>query len=362
MDEPVQELSETDQLRLEIRNLREQLENLQSQYDDIEQENLYLQSRIYNYENVSKKENFFRKATGIHVEKFDALLKFIDPGEGSSNIKMYDTSKRLSEETYTVTGRKPRLDPREQFFLYLTWLKNGFHLEHTSWLFGIPKSTVSRYIITWSNLCYFSLGSLAAWPTREQINEKMPDRFKRTYPTTRCIIDCTELYCQRPSSLATQSSLYSHYKAHVTYKGLVGITPDGTISFISSLFDGSISDKAIVKQSGFLQKAFWDSGDSVMADRGFQIQEYLDPFQVKLNIPAFLSGREQLTAAEIKESQTIAHVRIHVERAIQRIKKFKILRNEIPLTLHGSVNQIWTVCCIFCNYMPPLIQKTNQID
>ena len=47
-----------------------------------------------------------------------------------------------------------------------------------------------------------------------------------------------------------------------------------------------------------------------MVDRVFQIQEYLKPLKVKLNIPALLDGREQLTAAEVKENQTIAHVRI----------------------------------------------------
>ena len=45
-------------------------------------------------------------------------------------------------------------------------------------------------------------------------------------------------------------------------------------------------------------------------------------------------------AAEVKESQTIASVKIHVERAIQRVKKFKGIRNEMTLTMHGSVNQL----------------------
>ena len=79
-----------------------------------------------------------------------------------------------------------------------------------------------------------------------------------------------------------------------------------------------------------------------------------------MNIPAFLSGRYQLTEKEALESQTVASVRIHVERAIQRVKKFKQIRNEIPLVLHGSVNQIWTVCCLLSNFMPPLIQKGVQ--
>ena len=44
----------------------------------------------------------------------------------------------------------------------------------------------------------------------------------------------------------------------------------------------------------------------------------------------------------------------------QQIKLFKQLRNEIPATLHGSINQIWTVACLLCNFMAPLIQKDTD--
>ena len=223
-------------------------------------------------------------------------------------------------------------------------------------------ATASRYIITWTNFIYFKLGSIPIWPSRKQVNDTMPESFQQTYPTTRVILDCTELFCQRPSSLLSQSKLYSHYKSHVTYKGLIGISPIGSITFISQLFEGSISDREIVRKSGILEPTLWNSGDSVMADRGFTISDDLKPLNVSLNIPHFLSGRTQLTAAEVKESQTIASVRIHVERAIQRVKRFKILRNEIPLTLHGSINQIWTVCCLLCNFLPPLIRKDFNDD
>ena len=47
----------------------------------------------------------------------------------------------------------------------------------------------------------------------------------------------------------------------------MGITPRGLFSFISNLFTGSISDKKIVEQSGFLDKV--EYGDDIMADRGF---------------------------------------------------------------------------------------------
>ena len=44
-------------------------------------------------------------------------------------------------------------------------------------------------------------------------------------------------------------------------------------------------------------------GDSVMADRGFTIQEILDPLGVQLNIPAVLDGREQLEEDEVVMSK-----------------------------------------------------------
>ena len=118
---------------------------------------------------------------------------------------------------------------------------------------------------------------------------------------------------------------------------MLGIAPSGVATFISELYEGSITDKDIVKRSGILNKNLWDDNDSIMAYRGFTIQNELAPLNVKLNIRSFLGGRAQLTEAKVKENQIIASVRIHVERAITRIKKFKAL-NRIPLTLHGSFN------------------------
>ena len=71
----------------------------------------------------------------------------------------------------------------------------------------------------------------------------------------------------------------------------------------------------------------------------FTIESDLKELKVDLNIPSFLGGRAQLTAAEVKESPTIASVRIHVERAIQRVKKFKVIRNEMPLTLSAWLSK-----------------------
>ena len=54
---------------------------------------------------------------------------------------------------------------------------------------------------------------------------------------------------------------------------------------------------------------------SVMPDHSLMI--------VYLDLPSFLGGRVQLMAAEVNESQTIASVRIHVERDIKRVENLK---------------------------------------
>ena len=80
------------------------------------------------------------------------------------------------------------------------------------------------------------------------------------------------------------------------------ISPSRAIIFISQLCDSSISDKKIVNRIGILDPRLWEEGDSCIVDRGFTIADNLKALNVELNIPAFLSGRDQLTKAEVKES------------------------------------------------------------
>lgn len=75
---------------------------------------------------------------------------------------------------------------------------------------------------------------------------------------------------------------FSNYKNYNTYKGLVGISPNCVITFVSSLFPGSISDKALTRKSRVLDLL---EGDSVMADRGFDIEEDIILKGVILNMP-----------------------------------------------------------------------------
>ena len=119
----------------------------------------------------------------------------------------------------------------------------------------------------------------------------MPQDFKTKYPYNRTIIECTDIKCQMPSSLLLISELFSSYKNHTTLKGLIAICPAGHISFIRQLYTGGISDREITERSWFIDLPF-DGDDSVMADKGFTIQDLL-PVGVSLNIPPFLGSSSQ---------------------------------------------------------------------
>ena len=158
-----------------------------------------------------------------------------------------------------------------------------------SHLYGISQTMVGRITISWVNFMFLKCCKNPAWPSRAKVNQHMPADFTDKYPFTRAIIDCTEIRCQRSKSLRINGELFSLYKNHTTLKRLVGISSGGAITFISQLYIGHISDREIVTRSGFLNLPF-DRGDSVMADRGFTVEDLL-PHGVSLNIPPFLEVR-----------------------------------------------------------------------
>ena len=162
----------------------------------------------------------------------------------------------------------------------------------------------------------------------------LPEAFRGRFENVRCIIDCTEIYCEKPQDFQKQSDFYSEYKAHNTYKGLVGISPNVWVTFVSNLYG------EIVEKSHFVDPV--EHPDEVMADRGFEIQGLLATKQVRLFIPPKRqSTMDQLSKEDSFETMRIANVRIHVECAIRWVKGWHIFYQGMPLSINGAVNQIW---------------------
>ena len=242
-----------------------------------------------------------------------------------------------------------------QLFVLLVTLRLNLKTEDLAFRFSLLPSQISRYITTWICFLYHHLKELDWMPTVQQVAGTMPSAFKEKFPNTYAIIDASEIFIETPSDLHMQSSTWSQYKHHNTTKFLVACTPNGAICFVSPLYVGSISDVELTRSSGFLNKLQDKPGILIMADRGFTMRDILKELNIELNSPPFMQGRQQLPQEEIQEGRKIASLRIHVERAIGRIKTFNIIcKSTIPLSLARLSNQIVCVCA------PSLVTSTQD--
>jgi hypothetical protein len=132
--------------------------------------------------------------------------------------------------------------------------------------FAITAGHVSHVYNTWITFLSSKLSFLVPWPSKQQIRKTLQKHFKK-FPDVRVIVDCCELYIQKPTIPESQKSTCSSYRSYNTVKLLVGITPTRVFSFIPPLWTGSILDKEIVKKSGLIN--YLEEGDAVMAEKDF---------------------------------------------------------------------------------------------
>ena len=130
----------------------------------------------------------------------------------------------------------------------------------------------------------------------------MPLCFRPHYGVkVAAIIDCYEIKIEKPSNLLARAATWSQYKYSNTVKVLIAIAPQGMTTFVSSSWDGRVSDKHLTMNSGLLQKLL--PGDIVLADRGFDVGEVVAMAQASLHMPAFTKRLDQLPPAEVEKTR-----------------------------------------------------------
>ena len=86
-----------------------------------------------------------------------------------------------------------------------------------------------------------------------------------------------------------------------------------------------------------------------MADKGFNLPSECASRSIYFTVPPGRRGTAQMTPAEVKTTSNIAKLRILVEQVIRRMKTFRILANEIPISLLEHLNDIILVCAAISN-------------
>ena len=226
--------------------------------------------------NSSRAVKFY---TGIPDWKvLSALVKFIQPAfpkMPNSHLTVFD-----------------------HFVMFLMKVLLNLFDEYLACRYSIRRTSLSRtFRRVLDVLCARLSSFLVKWPKWDVLRETLPMSFRRFFKKCCVIIDCSEIFIEQPGDLLARAQVWSHYKHHSTLKFLIGITPQGTNSYISQCAGGRMSDKEIVEKSSLIDHLL--PGDLIIADRGFTMDKY------EVKIPPFTKGKKQLEKVEVDWSREI---------------------------------------------------------
>ncbi|KAL7286717.1 hypothetical protein TKK_0019021 [Trichogramma kaykai] len=258
-----------------------------------------------------------------------------------------DLRKNMKKKTIQI------LSIRECILLTFVKLYQNVTYRVLSVYFGLTSAMAKKCFVRTLKELALVLKSVLRWPSKQEILSNMPKYFN-DYKETRIVLDCLEIPVKRSKCLKCRLLTYSNYKSRNTIKFMIGTTPSGLISYVSKAYGGRVSDKAIFKRSRLLNR-MKRGIDAIMVDKGFLIHKECADLGIKLIRPPFLKKKSQLSHTEVTKRSDISAARVHVERRIQRIRKFAIMQGPLSTEIVPYINIIMTVICGLTNLYSPIL-------
>ena len=153
--------------------------------------------------------------------QFKALYDFLDGGVNTCSRLNYwgSNNSNLQLDGLEKRGKKRSLLPIDELFLTMARLRVNIPEKVLSDWYKISVSEEFRIFITWVNFMFTRFMQLSIWASKETVDKTMPDCFKFDYPFTCVILDCTEIFIEKPSCFRAQSATYSSYNLTTRQKG-----------------------------------------------------------------------------------------------------------------------------------------------
>ena len=240
------------------------------------------------------------------------------------------------------------LSVENQFLLTLMKLRKHYSNQELAMFFAVSEKTVSNIFCTWINFMYHQWQELDIWPSKDLVAYFTPMDFNEQFPKTRIIVDATEIPINKPKAPEAQQKTWSSYKNQNTLKVLAGCTPGGLVNYLSPAYGGSASDRLLCERSPLMTRC--DPGDSIMSDKGFNVQDLFAPYDITLNLPTFMTGKNQLPPQALAKDRKIASKRVLIERIIGLAKTYKILTAQLTDNETSMGTQIIFTCFMLCNF------------
>lgn len=202
------ERSSLSNLKAELRNLKEENMLLISQNTQLALANSHLQASLSH------------SITNVQVFKFGANLILENDRKtcfytGLPTYKVFRTLFDLLHPYHSFL--QCSVSNIDHFFATLVYLRLHTPMEDLATRLQISQPNVSRMFHSWIDTMYHNLQPLVTWPDTETLRQNMPDAFRKHFSRVKCIVDCFEIFTERPlptqitrNIIQSKSSLQFH--------------------------------------------------------------------------------------------------------------------------------------------------------
>ncbi|XP_028847677.1 uncharacterized protein LOC114797160 [Denticeps clupeoides] len=252
--------------------------------------------------------------------------------------------------------KNTKLTKFQQLLLTLMRLRLDLRNQDLAYRFGVKVATVTRTVHRIINIMSTTLVPTAVfWPSRVELRKNLPAALRSTHPNCAVIIDCFRVTLEkpvnshaseeRPTTTAAMLTQASQGSGVSKLKYLIGVAPQGVVTFVSRGSPGNISDKCLAEGCGFLCKLL--PGDVVLADHDLDIAESVAACGAELKITGASStspggSGEHCRGAASPEKVSVQR---HVEKVISMVKKrYSILTGpvESPFSMVDRASNMTT--------------------
>ncbi|XP_028249385.1 uncharacterized protein LOC114426285 [Parambassis ranga] len=215
-----------------------------------------------------------------------------------------------------------KLSKFQQLLLTLMRLRLDLRNQDLAYRFGVKIGTVTKTVHRMVNILSSTLVPTAVfWPSRAELRKNLPAALRTSHPDCAVIIDCFTVPFEEPVSRGNQQHQHSSSQgvgtSYNVLKYLIGVAPQGVVTFVSRGVLGNVSDKSLAEGCGFLCKLL--PGDVVLASRDLDISESVAARGALFKIAGGY-GPSEGSLLDGAASETLS-VQRHVERVISMVKQ-----------------------------------------
>ncbi|MFH1545949.1 MAG: transposase family protein [Patescibacteria group bacterium] len=269
------------------------------------------------YHTLKKKPAHFKSFTGFTVEEFENLADEIHLDWAELQKSFYKPEKKRLRKY--GGGRKLKLATLEdQLLLALVWVKLYCTNCLLEYLFGIDETKIKGYRKRiqplFQNLFLLPKDKRKKIRTLEELRKIIPD-------LDAVISDATEQQISRPGKKRKQRKYYSGKKKKHTVKTQITSTVSTYILDVSESVEGKRSDYKLLQESGVLK---WIRNLKLYVDLGYQGIDSDFP-EINAVIPRKKPRGKPQTRSNKIFNRKMSRIRVRVENAIAKLKKFRVL-------------------------------------